>query len=650
MTEKIKSGDKLTRVFTINRRSIDEEARTVELSFSSEEPYQRWWGVEVLSHEPGAMRTERLMSGSAPLLLEHDPRDQIGVIEKLTSVEGKGRAMVRFSRSKHADEVFQDVIDGIRKNVSVGYLVHKVEVDIDNDEGTETTRVTDWEPFEISIVSVPADNTVGVGRSLTKENQMKTGKASKREDEEVIKDDEDEKSEEVIEETDEETVVEGTEDETTEEEEKSMKIVSAKKEGQAAERKRVVDLTKAGEAYRDFGGVELAKRCIAEGYSLAAFQRTMQERVASGKSAATRTAGGAPIGLTNAEARRFSFVRALNALANPHDQRAQEAAAFEIECSHATAKALGKTAQGILVPNEVLKRELTAADQPSAGVLVDEILMSQDFISMLRNAMILPSLGVRMMTGLVGDIAIPRQTGGATGYWVEESNDVTDSDPTFDQIKMRPRTVGGFTEISRKLLLQASLDIEAFVRLEIATTIAMEIERAAIIGSGTGEEPTGLINMTGVGLVEGGINGAAPTWANIVALETNVAVANALIENMAYITNAKVRGKLKSTIKEASVPGYVWSDSDTTPLNGYRAAVTNMIPANLVKGTADDCSAIIFGNWADLIIGMWGGLDLKVDPYTKATSGTIRVIGLQDVDVAARHTESFAVMKDALTD
>ncbi|MCX8017681.1 MAG: phage major capsid protein [Rhodocyclaceae bacterium] len=174
------------------------------------------------------------------------------------------------------------------------------------------------------------------------------------------------------------------------------------------------------------------------------------------------------------------------------------------------------------------------------------------------------------------------------------------------------------------------------------------MQQAAISGTGSGNQPAGLLTLITPSVV-GGPDGAAPTWSHIVELESDVAVANALVDDMAYLTNAKVRGKLKTTSKVAGQNGFIWENGDT-PVNGYRAAVTNAVPSNLSKGSATGvCSAIIFGNFRDLVIGMWGGLDLMVDPYTGSASGTVRVVALQDVDVAVRYTESFATMVDALT-
>ncbi|MDR0250926.1 MAG: phage major capsid protein [Burkholderiales bacterium] len=619
--KQIKSGSRVFRDIVITREMVNAEDRTVELSFSSEEPYERWWGVEILDHGKGSMRVDRLASGAAPLLVNHNWEDQVGVIEKLLSSESKGRALVRFSRSARGDEIFNDVADGIRTCVSVGYIVHKSILEKE-EEGIGTYRIADWEPFEVSIVSVPADTTVGVGRGFDTRSLIEFLQP-------------------------EETTMKDPKTPAADETRAAEKINAQKIEQRArdTERQRVADIAASGKAFKDFGGNELASEYIANGKSLAEFQRAMQERVSEKGSTVLKTA---EIGMSQKEVRQFSFIKAINAMANQSDRRAQEAAAFEFECSAAAAKALKKDARGIMVPFDVLRRGLTVGDPAQAGNLVDDVFRVDDFISMLRNAMVIPILGVRMLPGLVGDITLPRQIGSNTAYWVEEGNDVGESMPEFDQVKMRPRTLGGFTEISRKLLLQSSIEMEGFVRNEIATTIGLELERAAIFGSGSGEEPTGIANMTGVGSVVGGTDGAAPTWQHMVDLETMIAVANALTGNMGYLTNAKVRGKLKTTLKAANVPGFIWGEGDT-PINGYRAEVTNMVPANLTKGAGTNLSAIVFGNWADMMIGLWGGLDITVDPYTKATSGTIRVVGLQDVDVAVRRIESFSRFVDVIT-
>lgn len=613
----IKPGTTVQRAFVVDRAAINEEARTVELAFSSETPYERWWGIEVLDNTPSAVRLGRLTSGG-PLLMDHDTRDQIGAVESVRiDADRVGRAVVRFGKSARAQEVWQDVQDGIRRNVSVGYAIHKAALVETSDSGLDTYRVTDWEPLEISLVSVPADATVGIGRSaadggdnpiqnLTPEKSM-------------------------------------TEPTTT----PAAPVDHAAIERAAAERaaqdytKRAADIIAIGEMFAKHGGEKRAAEALRAGKTVEQFRADMLQHMA------TQPVPTADIGMTDKEARSYSFLRALNAMANPGDRKAQELAAFEREASEAVAAKQGRAARGFYVPSEVQRRDLTVGTATAGGHTVATNLMAANFIELLRNKMALTGLGAQFLSGLVGNIAIPRQTGGATAYWVAESGAPTESQAAFDQVTMSPKTVGAYSDISRKLLLQSSIDVEGFVRNDLATVLALAIDLAAINGSGASNQPTGILATSGIGDVAGGANGAAPTWANIVELESDVAIANADVGSMGYLTNAKVRGKLKTTSKVSGQNGFIWEDG---MLNGYTAAVSNQVPSNLTKGSSGAvASAIIFGNWSDLIIGQWGTLDLMVDPYSNSTSGTVRVVALQDVDIAVRHAVSFSAMLDALT-
>jgi len=361
------------------------------------------------------------------------------------------------------------------------------------------------------------------------------------------------------------------------------------------------------------------------------------------------------IGMSKKDVNRYSLVRAIRAAANK-DWRGAE---LEKEASDATAQRLGIDPQGFWVPQDWLEKrsaprreyrqDMVVGTDDYGGYLVDTDLQSQNFIEMLRNMMVLRVAGVRFLGGLVGDVAIPKQTGGATAYWVAESGAPTESNQTVAQVAMTPHALGAYTDISRKLLKQSSVDVESFVREDLAQVIAIAIDLAGLHGTGTNNQPTGIEKTSGIGSVVGGTHGAAPDWADIVNLETEVGTDNAAIGRLAYVTNAKVRGKLKQTAKVASTAGMVW-EAGNTPLNGYPALVSNQVSSSLTKGSSGAvCSAIFFGNWSDLIIGQWGGLDVLVDPYTGSTSGTVRVVALQDVDVAVRHAESFAAMLDALT-
>ena len=618
-TKTIKPGTRVERALTFERAQVDAAARTVEVAFSSETPYERWWGIEVLDNTATAVRLGRLTSGG-PLLMDHDTRDQVGVIESVRiDADRVGRAVVRFGKSARAEEVWQDVQDGIRRNVSVGYAIHKATLVETSDTGADTYRITDWEPLEISLVSVPADASVGIGRSaadggdnpiqnITQEHRMPAENNTPAPAAPV--------------------------------DHSAIERAATERANQDAT-KRAADIIAIGEMFAKQGGERKAAEALRAGKSVEQFRADMLQHMA------TQPVPTADVGLSDKEARAFSFVRAFNALANPGDRKAQEAASFEREASDAVAAKQGRSAQGFFVPAEVQRRDLNVTTATAGGNTVATNLLAANFIDLLRNKLAVTGLGAQFLSGLVGNIAIPRATGGATAYWVAESGAPTESQAAFDQVTMSPKTVGAYSDISRKLLLQSSMDVEGFVRNDLASVLALAIDLAAISGTAANNQPRGLLATSGIGDVAGGTNGAAPTWANMVELESDIAIANADVGTMGYLTNAKVRGKLKTTSKVSGQNGFVWEDG---MVNGYNAAVSNQVPSNLVKGTSGaTASAIIFGNWSDLIIGQWGTLDLMVDPYSGSTSGTVRVVALQDVDIAVRNAVSFSAMLDALT-
>lgn len=609
MTKTIKPGSTAHRSIQVDRAAINDESRTVELAFASELPYERYWGVEILDVSQTAMRLGRLTAGG-PLLVDHNSRDHVGVIESVQIGNDRvGRAVVRFGKSARAEEIYQDVKDGIRQSVSVGYQIHKaVLVETNKDTGVDTYRVTDWEPFECSIVSIPADTSVGIGRADEKTGELQ-----------II--------------------------ETQEKQTMTITVEESRAAGAADANKRAADMLALGTQYKC---IDLAAEHIRAGKSADELKSAILEKMAN------KPLNTADIGLNEKEVKRFSFLRAINALANPSDRKAQEAAGFERECSEAVGQKLGRSAQGFYVPNDVQRRDLTVGTNGAGGYTVSTDLIASSFIDLLRNRMIVSRMGAQVLSGLTGQVAIPRQTGGATAYWVAESGAPTESTQAFDQVTMTPRTLGAFNDISRKLLLQSSMDIEALVRADLAKVIALEIDRAAIHGSGSSNQPTGIVATSGIGSVAGGTNGLAPTWAHMVELWSDVAVANADFGSTGYLTNSKVIGKLMTTEKASNTAQFIcagFPDADgMTSIGGARAGVSNQVASNLTKGTSSGvCSAVVFGNFADLIIGNWGTLDLIVDPYTASTSGTVRVVALQDVDIAVRHAESFSAMLDALT-
>ncbi len=582
-------------------REINADDRTVELAFSSETEVQRWWGLEVLDHSPGAVVLNRL-NGGAPLLLNHDTGEQIGVIESVSiDTDRRGRAVVRFGRSELAEEIFRDVQDGIRKHVSVGYMIHDAKLTEERD-GVDIWTITSWEPFEISIVAVPADISVGIGRSLDGQKIIAF-----------------------------ERTIEMPELQEMNVAAPVAPAVDNSHKAAEAERARTRSILEMGEK---FGAADLARDAVKDGLAVADFQRSLLDHVnAKVQRPLTEQMKDADIGLTDKEARNFSFMKVIRALAEPTDQSAQRAAAFEFEASRAASAKRGKESDKFVIPTDVLTRALNTSTTGTAagdtgGNLIATNLLASSFIDILRNRATIMQLGT-VVGGLVGNIDIPKQVAAAQGYWLGEDADSTESSLELGQISMSPKTVAAFSEITRRLMMQSSMDVEAMIRADLATALALTIDTAGYYGTGSDHQPKGVTKYTGINAVN--FTNTQPTFAELVAMETAIALDNAAVQSMAYVGNAAFRGHAKTTEKFSGTGMTLWEAGNT--VNGYRSEITNQIAAG----------DVVMGNFADLLIGMWGGLDLTVDPYSGSKKGRLRVVVFQDVDFALRRTESFCV-------
>ena len=576
------------RSMKIDVSPINEDERRVSMALSSEEPVERSFGMEVLEHSDEAIDLSFLASGRAPLLLDHDPQKQVGVIESV-DLDGSARrlrATVRFGKNGLAREAFDDVVDGIRANVSIGYAINKMERQ-DKDKYVAKS----WRPVEASLVSIPADVSVGVGRSS-------------------------EPTPEPV------TITVREETPMTNE----VDVAAIELEARKAAQKDAAQIVELGARHNQS---DMAKRAISEGRSVAEFRGELLDVIGSERALESQD-----IGLTSKEVKRFSIVRAIHALANPTDRRAQEAAAFEKECSEAAAAEFGRSAQGIMLPTDVLrtwKRDLNSADEAD---LFGEDYRGQDFVDVLRNASSVMQAGARTLNGLSGDVRIPKKTAAASAAWIAtEGGASTESEMTVGNIAMTPKTLGAFTDVTRQLMIQSSMDVESLIRDDLATAIGLAIDLAGLEGSGSSGQPTGILNTSGINSVTN-FAAANPTFAEVVTLETALAEDNALMGNLAYILPAAMYGALKTTEKASGTAQFVVEPGGT--INGHRAIVSN-------QGTAGN---LYFGNFSDLLVGFFGGLDLVVDPYTASTSGTVRVVALQSMDLAVRHAVSFAKGND----
>lgn len=360
------------------------------------------------------------------------------------------------------------------------------------------------------------------------------------------------------------------------------------------------------------------------------------------------------IGMSAGDLRQFSLLRAIRALAT-NDWRN---AGLEREASDATAKRLGKEPQGFFLPYDWLRSEHSGVEQRAITASSGASLIptqKQGFIDVLRNRMMVRAAGAVVLDGLIGNVDLPRRTVGAALSWVAAGNAPSESTQTFDAVQLSAKTGSTYVDIYRTMFNQTSLDIEMLVRDDLAAAMQLGIDYAALHGNGLSNAPTGIASTTGIGAIYAGgaanngtnANGASLIWKDIVNLETEVAIDNADIGRLAYMTNAKVRGALKQTPKVASTDSrMIWDDDGL--LNGYTPWVTNQVRGNITKGGSTDLSAVFFGNWADLVIGLWGVIDITADIPDNRT-GTVRVAAIVETDIAVRLAQSFAACLDADT-
>lgn len=343
---------------------------------------------------------------------------------------------------------------------------------------------------------------------------------------------------------------------------------------------------------------------------------------------------------------------------------------IEREASDEIAKRCGKSGDGFYMPYDlhidsrhaaggrstlarlgVLSREQRATLDTTAGAGTVPTIVDGSVIEILRNRVLLAQLGATLLTGLVGNLSLPKQTAAGTSAWLAEGVDNTSaSSQTIGQIGLTPRRISSFTEYSKLLLKQTSIDIEMWARSDLARVLAIALDLAGFTGSGTSNQPLGIINNPNVNVVALGTNGLAPTWAPILKMESVMDDSNALDGSINFVTTPKGRGTLKGITKlsGSTFSDFIW-DSEGR-VNTYPAWSTKNVPSNLTKGSGTGLSAAILGDFSCLLMGLWGdGVDTVVNPYSKDTAGLVRITMEQYADVNLRYPEAFSVIKDMIT-
>lgn len=377
----------------------------------------------------------------------------------------------------------------------------------------------------------------------------------------------------------------------------------------------------------------MAQKYIAEGKSKAEFVEAM---LTENFTAQPITIPDPIIGMSAKETRAYSIVKAIRDMAESGKVQGLEA-----EASAAAEKISGRQAQGFFIPQDVMifnpRNVMQSGDNTKGGFLVGTEVLTGSLIELLRNKTLVAQLGARTLSGLVGNIAIPRVTGGAAAYWLSETSPGTAADQAFGQLGLVPHRLVGDTAYSKELVMQSSVDVEGFIRDDLMRVLAIAKDLAAIAGTGAAGQPQGILNTAGVGSVT---FGGAATWAKIIDFETQVANANADLGALAYLTTPACRAKWKAITKIATsqYSDFLWQtgQNGSGMVNGYRAEVTKQVPGDQV----------IYGNWGDLIFAEWAGVDVVVDPYSLKKSGQIEVTITLWTDIGIRHAASFCISTD----
>ena len=340
------------------------------------------------------------------------------------------------------------------------------------------------------------------------------------------------------------------------------------------------------------------------------------------------------------DAGKYSFLKAINAACDIREGR--KASGLEVEISQDIARTMPVNYEakgGIFIPMTPQNTSLTSGGSTTGAELVRT--QYGDLIELLRAQSFSTRMGATLLAGLTGPLTFPKQTGAATLYWTGENpgSDVTGSNITTGSVTLSPKTAMATSPVSRQLIVQSTPNAEQLMRNDLGIIAALGIDRAVAHGAGANNEPDGLYHLSNVNATA---MGGVPTFGKIVDMATSVANYNALLGNLGFVTTPGMAGKLMQTlVASAAGSKMIWEGTHIEGvMAGYKALATNQVSS--VLGTGTDEHGILFGNWADIIIGQWGGIEIIVDPFTSAKKGLIEITMHMMVDVIARHAQSFA--------
>lgn len=619
----------VSRAFTltVDRAALsarDGSDDRIPIAISSEFPVRRWdWRREefyneVLDHTPASVDLGRAARG-LPFIPSHMSygSEVFGKVEDIRIDSDRVmRGWVRFSKSTRAQEVRQDMLDDIRTEVSVGYDPGTEYVESRDEQGMITRRYTKWTPYEVSTVSVPADPTVGKGRSH-EATAPATPPAAEARSENM------------------ETTMVPAAPATP-----APVAVPHTTAGETRSREQMIYgfAAEAGLNAREAQAlVDSGRDAESIGRELLARMNQQANHAATPKPA---------VELNEREQKQYSLMRALESIVSGKR-------GFEMEVSDAFAQATGRTytnEKSFFLPLN-LRTQLSIGASNKGGELRATELRPELIDLLRQRSLAIGTLGSRFMPGLVGNVSFPRQTAATTANWVAEApgSDMALSSLSLDQVTLSPKTLQASTTVSRQLLAQSTPAADQIVFDDIIAQHAVAIDTAVLYGSGTSNQPTGVGVASGTNLIAMGTNGAQATLAKVNEGLREIEIDNALTDNIAFVTTPGIKYSMKAIVRFASTDSVTLWDRDNT-VEGVRAYSTNNMPSTLTKGTSSGvCHAAIIGDFSQVMVGEWGaGAEIIVDPYTLARRNLIQITSIQFVDVQVRIPSAFAVYRDLL--
>lgn len=571
---------------------LSEDGNTIELAFASEQPYPRKFGNEVLSLHEGDYDFGFIGSGTAPLLLEHDPSQQIGVVERVW-VDGdlKARATVRFSNSNKGQEILQDIKDGIRRNVSVGYAITKMTKQADS-------VLCQWKPFEISIVSIPADTSVGVGRSDDGFIEAEATNDAEINNPETI---------------------EYADDNTCEGVSRNL-VITIGDNNMYNEIKNEVTPSNDVEAVisygRSFGYEDLAKEVALEGGNIEALRSAIKEARSKAQAPTTQSKGF--VDLSTKEQRNFSLTKMVQGIV------AGKRDGLEFEASNYIARSMGM--DGDFIPVNILGRAASNSDTHGAE-LVNQA-QSSELIKVLLPATFLGSVGgYKTLSNLAGVMTIPTEVALPSTSEVAEGASASYSDITTGQAQLKPTKLVAGVDYTTELLALSNPSVDSYAEDALRRSASVKFEQFVL---------SKILGTTGI---------YAKSYASdafgydaLVDLVAQIGAANADNGNLAWLFNALTEAKLLRT------PVFANTDSVRCVSNGVTAVGTKYVKTNLIAA-----STALVGNFSHLTVADWGAPRLLVDPYSKKKEGKVEVQIDMLVDAIVTQPGAFAKATDIPT-